>query len=270
MEINRSAAISLTFPGIAGRGGRGEGEESGPAGPPISDAEAKRQYDQQVRKLNDFFDAARQYQKERTSNAPGFKRDLKMEAMIPVLEGKVPVALSASRERFIHDAIAFSEKQHIKIVLLQPRDVLKVAAELKAKNIPVILGRTEALGDSEDSPYDQVESVPGELYKAGVKFAFATFNNEFARNLPFNAARAAAYGLPQEEALKAITINPAQIWGAGDKIGSIEKGKFADLMVTNGDPLEIATQIKYLFIKGKDIELTTKQTRLYAKYLNRP
>lgn len=271
MEINRSAAMHLIFPSIGGRGGRGgggDGEEGGPAAGGYT--EAKRNYDQQLQKLNDFFDAAKQYRKERSANAPGFKRDLKMEAMLPVLEGKVPLAVAASRERSIRDAIAFADKQHVRIVLLQPRDVLKVAAELKAKNIPVILGRTEAVGDSEDSPYDQVETIPGELYKAGVKFAFATFNNEFARNLPYNAARAAAYGLPQEEALKAVTINAAQIWGAADKIGSIEKGKWADLAVTNGDPLEIPTQVKYLFIKGINVDLTTRQTRLYEKYMSRP
>lgn len=277
MEINRGAALQISFPAIAGRGGRGGGNPDFPEEVlallgvgPATFAEAKRQYAQQIAKLNDFFDAARQYQKERTANAPGFKRDLKMEAMMPVLEGKVPVAVSASRERSIRDAIQFAEKQHIKIVILQPHELGKVAADLKAKNIPVILGRTEALPENEDAPYDEAFTAPAEAYKAGVKFAFGSFNNQFARNLPYNAARAVAFGLPYEEALKAVTINAAQIWGAGDRIGSIEKGKWADLMITNGDPLEIPTQIKAVYIKGKDVDLTSKQTRLYEKYLNRP
>jgi imidazolonepropionase-like amidohydrolase len=95
-----------------------------------------------------------------------------------------------------------------------------------------------------------------------VKFAFGTFNNEFVRNLPYQAATAVAFGLPYEEALKAVTINAAQIWGHGSELGSIEKGKWADLMLTTGDPLEIQTQVKYLFIKGKEIPLGNKQTRL--------
>jgi imidazolonepropionase-like amidohydrolase len=274
MEINRSAALHILFPSVSG-GGRGNfaadfpEELAGPGGPQTY-AERKRAYDQQIQKLNDFFDAARQYQKERTNNAPGFKRDLKMEAMIPVLERKVPVAVTAQRERSIRDAIAFADKQHVRIILLQPREVLKVAADLKAKNIPVILGRTEALPDNEDAAYDQAESTPGEVFKAGVKFAFATFNNEFVRNLPYNAARAVAYGLPADEALKAVTINAAEIWGASDKIGSIEKGKWADLMITNGDPLEAPTAIKHLYVKGQEIDLTNKQTRLYEKYMGRP
>src|SRR5262249_11492375 len=144
---------------------------------PTTYAEQKRQYDQQIQKLNDFFDSARQYQKERANNAPGFKRDLKMEAMIPVLEGKVPAAIAAARERTIRDAIAFGDKQHIKIVIMQPRELKNVAADLKAKNIPVVLGRTEALPQDEDAPYDQAESLPGELFRVGVKFAFGTGSN---------------------------------------------------------------------------------------------
>jgi imidazolonepropionase-like amidohydrolase len=103
-----------------------------------------------------------------------------------------------------------------------------------------------------------------------VKFAFGTFENEFVRDLPYQAATAVAFGLPREEALKAITINPAEIWGVSDQAGSIEKGKLADLVVTTGDILEIQTQVKHVFIKGQDVDLTNKQTRLYEKYLARP
>ena len=228
MEINRSAAVHVLFPAIAG-GGRGGGDAGEVAaffggGGPTTYTERKRQYDAEIQKLNDFFDAARQYQKEKTSNAPGFRRDLKMEAMLPVLDRKVPLAVSASRERSIRDAIAFADKQHVRIVILQPRELKNVAAELKAKNIPVILGRTEALPENEDAPYDQAESLPGEVYKAGVKFAFATGDNEFVRNLPYNAARAVAYGLPHDEALKAVTINAAEIWAPATKWDPSKRG----------------------------------------------
>ena len=281
MAINRDAAVHLLFPSIATRGGRGGGLANvdfadeiallfGGGSAAGTYTEAKRQYETQVAKVTEFFDNARQYQKERTANLPGFKKDLKFEAMIPVLEGKVPVAVPAARERAIHDAVAFAEKEHIKIVILAPQELGKEGPELKAKNVPVIVGRTEALPENVDAPYDYAESLPGQFYKAGVKIAFGTFDNEFSRNLPYNAARAVAYGLPYDEALKAITINPAEIWGAGDKIGSIEKGKWADLMLVNGDPLETPTQIKALYIKGKEVDLSNKQTRLYQKYLNRP
>jgi imidazolonepropionase-like amidohydrolase len=277
MEINRSAALHILFPTLGGRGGRGGGgpapdsvlELIGAGGAAGGYTQQLRAYQQQIQKLADFFDEARRYQKARAANPPGFVRDLKFEAMIPVLEGKVPAAVSASREHTIHDAIAFAEKQNIKIVILQPRELGKAAAELKAKNIPVILGRVLALPEAEDDPYDQAFTLPSEAFKAGVKFAFGTFTNEFVRNLPYQAATAVAFGLPYAEALKAVTINPAQIWGAGDKLGSVEKGKVADLIVTDGDPLEIQTQVKYLLIKGKEVALVNKQTRLADKYMSR-
>jgi imidazolonepropionase-like amidohydrolase len=275
MTINRSAAMHLIFPSMGGRGGRGGAIPDSvleliPGAVGGTYTQAKRTYDQQIARLNDFFDQARQYQKEKSAHTEGFKPDLKMEAMLPVLEGKLPLGVSASRAGAIHDAIAFSEKQHVKIVILQPRDVAKAGPELKAKNIPVILGRVLALPDAEDDAYDEAFTQPAEAYKAGVKFAFGTFNNEFIRNLPYQAATAVAFGLPYDEALKAVTINAAQIWGSANEIGSVEKGKWADLMVTTGDPLEIQTQVKYLFIKGKEIPLVNKQTRLYEKYMSRP
>jgi len=203
------------------------------------------------------------------ANAAGFVPDLKYEAMLPVLDGKVPVAMAAATPRLIHDAIQSADTEKVKIVILQPRELGSAAAELKAKNIPVVLGKVLALPHGQDDPYDQAFTLPAEAYKAGVKFAFGTFDNEFVRNLPYQAATAVAFGLPEDEALKAVTINPAQIWGAGDQLGSIEKGKSADLMVTTGDPLEIQTQVKHVFIRGQEIELSSRQTRLYDKYLNR-
>jgi imidazolonepropionase-like amidohydrolase len=275
MEISRSAAMQLNFPTLGGRGGRGgyvpdsvvelPSDVAGAGG-----ANARRAYDESIAKLTRFFDDARRYKNAEAANPPGFVPDLKFEAMIPVLEGKVPVAVSAARANSIHDAIQFAKKENIKIVILEPHEVGTAGAELKANNIPVILGPVLALPEHADDPYDQAFTLPNEFYKAGVKFAFGTFSNEFIRNLPYQAATAVAFGLPYEEALKAVTINPAEIWGQADKIGSIEKGKWADLLITNGDPLEIQTKIEHIFIKGKEIDLTNKQTRLYEKYLSRP
>ena len=275
MEINRSAAVQLSFPSMGGRGGRGGfsaemvaelvgGDAAGAGG-----GNARRQYEESISKINQFFDDVRRYQTAKTANPPGFVRDLKMEAMIPVLEGKVPLAVSASTPESIHDAIQFADKQHVKIVIMGPREVGSAGAELKAHNIPVILGRVLALPEHEDDSYDQAMALPSQFYKAGVKFAFGTFTNEFIRNLPYQAATAVAFGLPAEEALKAVTINPAEIWGVQDKVGSVEKGKWADLIVTNGDLLEIQTKIERVFIRGKEIDLTNKQTRLFDKYSSR-
>jgi imidazolonepropionase-like amidohydrolase len=273
MAVKGSAAMHLIFPTLVVRrpgtfGGGGGGR--GPAPPPDNYTEAKRQYDQQITQLADFFGEARRYQNAKAAARPGFRKDLKYEAMLPVLEGKLPVAVTAPRERAIRDAIAFANKEKIRIVILEPREIGKTAADLKARNIPVILGQTLDLPRTQDDSYDAAFTLPAELYRAGIKFAFGTFNNQFVRDLPYNAGTAVAFGLPYDEALKALTINPAEIWGVADQLGSLEKGKSADLMVLTGDPLETPTQVKHLFIKGKEVDLTNKQTRLNEKYLNRP
>jgi imidazolonepropionase-like amidohydrolase len=276
MAVKPYAALHLIFPAMprAGRGGVTGNPDATPAavagGAAGGAAQARQAYQTQIDSINQFFDDARVYQKAKAANLPGFRTDLKFEAMIPVLDGKVPVAISASRASAIHDAVQFAGKQNIKIVILDPHDLKQVAAELKEKNIPVILGRVLALPEYEDDAYDSSHTLAAEAYRAGVKFALGTFGNEFVRNLPYEAAAAVAFGLPYDEALKAITINPAQIWGVADQVGSVEKGKWADLMITNGDPLEIQTQISHLYMKGKEVELTNRQIELYHKYLNRP
>ena len=274
MSISPDAAIQLNFPSLGGRGGRGGeippeiaqmlGEAAGATG-----ANARRTYEEGIAKINQFFDDARHYKAAKDAHTAGLKVDLKLEAMIPVLERKVPVAVSASTPETIKDAIKFADKQGVKIVIMGPREVGDVGPELKSHNIPVILGRALALPEHEDDSYDQAMALANQFYKAGVKFAFGTFNNEFVRNLPFEAAAASGFGLPQDEALKAITINPAEIWGKADLLGSVEKGKMADLLITNGDPLEIQTKIEHLLIKGQDVPLTNKQTRLFEKYSGR-
>jgi imidazolonepropionase-like amidohydrolase len=264
MAVRRDAAMVLDFPRI---------QTSRPDFPPSAPtpfAEAKREYEKRLRELGEFFESARRYQKAKQAQAPGFTADVKFEAMLPVLDGKVPLFIEAVRERPIREAIQFAEKQKVRMVLAHGEEAWKVAAELKAKNIPVVLGPTLELPLDEDDPYDRLFTQPAELFKAGVKIAFGSFSTSFSRNLPYQAAAAVAFGLPHEEALKAITLYPAQIWGAGDQIGSIEEGKWADLMITDGDPLEPQTQVKELFIKGKPVTIDNKHNRLYQKYLNRP
>lgn len=264
MAVMPSATMHLNFPVL---GAVPPGQRS-PR--PTAFAEQKRIYDGKLRELHEFFEQTRRYQKAKSAATADFQPDLKFEAMLPVLEGKLPLMVTAVRERAIRDAILFAAKERIHIVLADVREPGNLLAEIKAKNIPVILGPTLALPLEEDSPYDSQFTLPNDLYKAGVKFAFATFSTELTRNLPYQAANAVAFGLPYTEALKAVTINAAEIWGVSDRIGSIDEGKWADLVITDGDPLEARTQIKQLFIKGKPVDLDNKQKRLYEKYLARP
>jgi imidazolonepropionase-like amidohydrolase len=145
-----------------------------------------------------------------------------------------------------------------------------VADLLKKENIPVILESIVALPVREDDPYDARFTLPRDLARAGVRFALTSPSSSDVRNLPYEAGFAQAYGLSHEEALKAVTVNPAEILGVADRMGTIEPGRIADVVVTDGDLLEIRTQVKNLFIAGKNVSLETRHTRLYQKYLNRP
>lgn len=268
MQVEKTAAMALRFPTIQSFG-RGEFAAFA-MGPRASFSDQKKTYEKQLRDLREFFEQARRYQKAKAAHEPGFQTDLKFEAMLPVLEGKVPLVAMTPRERAIRDAVQFATDEKVRLVIADPHELGKEGPELKAKNVPAILGPTLALPENYDDPYDAAYTLPDKFYKAGVKFAFGSFTNEFSRNLPYQAATAVAFGLPYDEALKSVTINPAQIWGVADRMGSIEEGKWADLMITDGDPLETKTQVKQLFIKGKPVDLDNKQKRLYEKYLNRP
>ena len=262
MDLKRSAAMHLHMPTIGGGGGRGMRAFGGN----LPYDQAKKAFEKNMEELNNFFEESRRYAQAKAAKQPGFQPNLKLEAMIPVIEGKTPLLVTAVRERAIRDAIAFSDKQKIKIILCQAADADKVADEIKKRDIPVVLGPTLSLPSEEDAAYDRPFTTPANLYKAGVKFSFGSFSNEFSRNLPYQAAAAVGFGLPKEEAMKALTINAAQIFGVANQVGTIEEGKSADFMVTTGDPLEEPTQVKQLFIRGKAVDLENKHHQLYERY----
>jgi imidazolonepropionase-like amidohydrolase len=263
MAIAGSVAMRMRFPTFQPSAPRPSSQARVPF------RELERTHARQMRELEELFESARRYQKAKAAGTPGFEPDMKLDALLPVIDEKQPLLVAAVRERAIREALRFAEKEKVRIILEGPVEAWKVAGELKSKNIPVILGPTLALPLNEDDPYDKAYTLPGELYQAGVKFAFGTFSVCQSRNLPYQAAMAVAFRLPYKEALKAVTLNAAEIWGAGDEIGSIDKGKWADLMVTDGDPLETRTQVKQLFIRGKAVSLDNKQKQLYEKYLER-
>ncbi|MEZ5398519.1 MAG: amidohydrolase family protein [Bryobacteraceae bacterium] len=264
MAITPSAAMLLRFPVLTLMQ---TGEEGGrPRRVPY--AEARKKYDVALAKLSRFVEDARAYQQAKAAKAN--TADRRFEAMIPVLEKRIPLVVRAARERDIRAALDFAAKQNLRIVLAEPREFGDTLATVKERQIPVILGPTFALPIEEDAPYDSQYSLPGELHRQGVEFAFGSFDSADVRNLPYQAAAAVGFGLPRDAALKALTINPARLWGIADKAGSIEPGKWADLIVTTGDPLETSTQVRRLFIRGREVSLETRHTRLYEKYLNRP
>ena len=276
MGIKPRAGLHLRMPTIATPRGGFQGDSGDiPAALAArgSFTQAKQNFDKEMAELNEFFETSRRYMQLKAAQPAGFKPDLKLEAMIPVIEGKVPVLITAVREREIKDALAFAEKQKLKIILLRAREAYKVTKEIKAANVPVVLGPTLALPMNEDDPYDRQYTTPADLQKAGILFSIGTLQgkaNLASRNLPYQAAQAVAFGLPHDEAIKAITKNAAIIWGVSDLIGTIEEGKWADLLLTDGDPLEATTTVKKVFIKGKASDMQSKHKQLYDKYINRP
>jgi imidazolonepropionase-like amidohydrolase len=233
-------------------------------------AEAKKAFNEKMSELNKFFDSARRYQHARAAGAAHLATDLRYEAMIPVLEGKEPMFVTAVREREIRGAIVFADRQKIKIVLADPYEAYKVLPLIKSHNIPVVLGPTMSLPLNRDDPYDRSYITPAELFQAGIKFSIGTFSARLIRNLPYQAAMAVPFGLPHDEAYKAVSLNAAEIFGLGKRLGSIDEGKIADLIVTDGDPLEVTTHVKMVFIDGKPMDLDTRQRQLYEKYKARP
>jgi len=232
-------------------------------------SEAKQEYDKQVNELTDWIDRARHYAQAMEKGAVSkYDRDLKLEALAPVVRGELPVLVFANRARDIRNAVEFCDKQKLKMILAGGAEAYKVKDLLRSKNIPVILRPMLSSPPDEDDPYELTE--PAELAAAGVKFAIASFDNSFARRLGQNAANAVAHGLAYDEALRAVTINPAQIFGLGSQIGTLEQGKIANIIVTDGDPLELTSDVRYLFIKGQLTSTQNKHQRLYEKYANRP
>ncbi|MEK6325212.1 MAG: amidohydrolase family protein [Acidobacteriota bacterium] len=272
MVLKSPVAMHLNWPGGGGGGGRGE---FGGFGQQRSVTELRREQDRQIESLKKILRDAAAYgdAKDARAKDPSLPKqgvDLKLEALIPVVRGQMPVVINVSLERDIKAAIAFVGEMKLKAIISGGIEAYKVADQLKAKNIPVIVGPVLRMPVSEDDPYDAAFSNAGLLSKAGVKIAFQTNDSAYSRNLPYHAGMAAAFGLPKEEALKAVTIYPAEIFGVADLVGSIEQGKIANLLVTDGDPLEIRTQIKHVFINGRDIPLTSRHTELYEKYKARP
>jgi imidazolonepropionase-like amidohydrolase len=270
MILKTPVAMHINWPAGLGRGSEfAFGGQRGPT------TELRKEQDKQVENLKKILRDARAYAdakdaRARDASLPKQDVDLKLEALIPVVRGAMPVVIQANVERDIRNAIAFADEMKVKLIIAGGVEAYRVADQLKAKNIPVIVGPVLRMPNREDDPYDAAFANAGLLAKAGVKIAFQTSDSGSARNLPYNAGMAAAFGLSKEEALKAVTIYPAEIFGVADRIGSIEPGKVANLIVTDGDPLEIITQVKHLFINGRQVPLTSRHTELYEKYKARP
>jgi imidazolonepropionase-like amidohydrolase len=263
MELEPATAMVMVWPSLQQRGGFFMmGQQASPRN-------QQEEYDRAIRQIAEWLRAAREYDRVTRAGAK-LPRDQRLEALARVTRGELPVLVRVDREREIRDVVDFAEKQGIRLILAGAREGHRVAELLAQKKIPVILGATQALPTSPDLPYDDPYTNPGKLHAAGVKIAFASFGSAYARTLPYEAAMGIPSGLPNEAALRAITTNPAEIMGLGDRLGTIEPGKIANLIVTDGDPLEIRTEIRHLIIAGAETSTMNKHEQLYQTYRARP
>ncbi|MDQ6787477.1 MAG: amidohydrolase family protein [Acidobacteriota bacterium] len=242
---------------------------------PVDFNEAVRQRDKRLEDLKTIFRNAENYGKVQDAYAkdktlPYPSHDIKMEALVPYVRGEKPIVFVAERERDIRGVVKFVEEMKIKGVIIGGQDAWKAADGLKKNNISVIYTNIYALPVQDDDPYDYLFAAPAKMQQAGVKFCISTGNDgPEIRDLPYHAGLAGAYGLPKDEALKSVTLYPAQILGLSDRLGSIETGKIANLVVTDGDILEARTNIKYMFIGGRMIPLTSRHTELFDTFKDR-
>jgi len=247
-----------------------------PTQPEARLAEIRRSTEARLKMLDEAFDHAKAYALARAAD-PATPVDTRWEAMRPVLPATPgaaparPVFMQADDLAQIRFALDFAARHGLKLVIVGGADSWRVADTLRERNVPVIIGGLLRLPMRRDDPPDALFALPAKLAAAGVRYCIAEGGRDSTneRNLPFEAAHARAFGLSDDEALKAVTLYPAQILGVGDRLGSIEVGKLANLFVADGDPLEPTTRIERVFMQGREIELSDRQTALRDKYLKR-
>lgn len=271
MSVVRNAAMVITLPrrGFGGRGGFG-GQAPG------STQDADRARERQLDSLRAVLADARAYAAAHAAakadpSLPRPADDLALAALGPAVAGTMPVLFAADRAGDIREAIAFAEAEKLTPIIIGGADAWQVASLLKEKDVPVVLTGVMGLPSREDDPYDVNFTAPSVLAKAGVRFAISAGDDGAeVRNLPQVAGMAAAFGLTAEDALKAVTLWPAQIFGVADRLGSLEVGKMANVVVTDGDILEARTRPLHLIIDGRLVPLGSKHESLYEMFKDRP
>jgi len=237
--------------------------------------EVSEEYKKNLKELNDYWDRALFYDRMMTAyekdprNKTKPDKDREMDAMREVVNGDIPVMLSVSREKDILNALEWIEEHdEARFILTGVEEGWRVADRIAEAGLPCLVSTLYTPVRDNDN-YQRPYQNPGLLHKAGVKVAIATGETENVRNAPYHAGYAAVYGLGRAEALKAVTIHPAEIFGVADRLGSIEAGKKANLFIADGDPFEPLTHIEAVFIRGNRIPMVSRHTQLYEEYLDR-
>jgi len=277
MAVDGVAGLVINYPRVIGGGGFGGGGGGfgGGQGAQVDFNEAVRRRDAQIDDLKKIFKSAENYARAveayaKDKNLPAPQTDLKYEAMVPYVRGQRPIFFTVERERDIRSVAKFVAEMKVKGIIVGGQEAWRAADDLKKNNISVIYTNIYSLPVREDDAYDSLYEAPSKMQQAGIRFCISTGDQGAeVRDLPYQAGLAGAYGLSPDEALKSVTLYPAQILGVADKLGSIETGKMANVVVTDGDLLDPRTNIKYLFINGRLLPLTSRHTELFDSFKDR-
>ena len=274
MLMVKDVALAMNFGQAPKRGARGEG----PAGPEGGRYPSTRMGE--ISQMRQALLDAQEYMARRARPAAGDdsaaapaaggrgaagSNSLRNEALVPYLKGEKPVVLGVYDGHDVETAMAFAQEFHLKVILSHVTRAQDVLDKIASYHVPVIVGPIFDLPEANER-YDAVYSLPGELAKRGVKVILASYNVSNSRNLPYSAGFAVAYGLPYDEAMKSITLNAAEAFGLGDKLGSLDVGKIANVVIADGDPLDVRTSVKQVYINGVAVPMETRQTRLRDEY----
>ncbi|MEX0938239.1 MAG: amidohydrolase family protein [Pirellulales bacterium] len=231
--------------------------------------------DSQRESVKEALEDARAYHKARAATSEDPARhpfDSRWEALGPVLDGELPIIVDAESVEDIQTAVAFANQEDLKLIIYGGYSAPDCAELLKKHSVPVIVGGVHRLPRRRSSPYDEPFRVAARLHEAGVTFCISAsgrFGASDVRNMPYHVATAAAFGLPQDAAVKSMTLYPAQIFGVADRVGSLEAGKDATLFVSDGPVLDIPSHVERAYIQGREVDLSDRHKRLWEKYKER-
>jgi imidazolonepropionase-like amidohydrolase len=262
MSLKGAAALNVNWPDPRPRRGRWGGWGG-------NNNQDRPSYEEQVQMLKGFFADARAY-RDAVAAGQRVRTDSRYQAMIPALNGDIPVVVAANGVAQINDAVTWAEEEGIRMVIRGGQDAVYVADRLVANDIPVILTSTMAAPDRDYEGYDRQYTMPARLHEAGVKFAIAGGSGAAnANRLQWDAGVAVAFGLPEEEAIRAVTQNAAEMMGIGDRVGSLEPGKDATLLITTGSPLETFTEVEQAYIQGRELDMMDIHRWFFEKYMEK-
>ena len=262
MSLESAAALNVNWPDPNPRPFRWGGFGGG-------DPDDRPTYEEQVQQIKGFFAEARAY-RDAVQAGEEVRTDSRYAAMIPAIDGEIPVVIGADGAAQINDAITWAQEEGLRIVIRGGQDAIHVADRLAAEEIPVILTSTMDAPGRDYEGYDGTYGMPARLHEAGVKFAISGgAGSLYTNRLGYEAGVAVAFGLPEEEALKAVTLNAAEFMGLDDRLGSLEVGKQATLLITTGSPMDTQGDIEQAYIQGRELDMMDIQKWFFEKYMEK-